>query len=478
MIHTRSLQRPSHPARSTRRAGWTGPAGPAGLTPRASWALALAAAGLVACGALAPQATTAPGPAPGRVTTGPDGAATQTRASAAGAAAGSAAAGTPTAAATAPGAAAAPPPPPTLPQEQAVLNAATALLDNAQLATSGAAPNTRHALVIDPLIDGITGAQTNATRAMGERLAALIRAQYPQYTVLPFSAASVARSPLVLIGTFTGVNAQRQAAGSREAYRICLALADLKTGKLVGKGLAFSQAAGVDNTPLASFRDAPAWTDDPATLGYVRTCQGTRAGDPINPLYLDRIIAATVVAEAIEAYDAGRYQAALDLYTSAQRSAAGDQFRVHNGIYLAYWKLGRRDKAEAAFGKIVDYGLAQKRLAVKFLFRPGSSALATDAKTSAAYPMWIKTIGARTAAATACLEVAGHTSATGPEPLNERLSLLRAEYLKSQLALAAPALAARMIANGIGSRQTMVGNGRDDASDAMDRRVEFKVIGC
>jgi hypothetical protein len=30
----------------------------------------------------------------------------------------------------------------------------------------------------------------------------------------------------------------------------------------------------------------------------------------------------------------------------------------------------------------------------------------------------------------------------------------------------------------MGSRQTMVGSGRDDASDALDRRVEFKVIGC
>ena len=35
-----------------------------------------------------------------------------------------------------------------------------------------------------------------------------------------------------------------------------------------------------------------------------------------------------------------------------------------------------------------------------------------------------------------------------------------------------------MIASGAGSRQTMIGNGRDDASDALDRRVEFKVIGC
>lgn len=370
------------------------------------------------------------------------------------------------------------PPAPALPYDQAVLSAATTLLKSAQLAPGGAAPQSRYALVIDPLIDGMTGVQSTATRAIGERLTALIREQYPQYEVLPFSGANVARSPLVLIGTFTGVNAQRQTAGAREAYRICFALADLKTGKLVSKGLAFSQTDGVDATPLAYYRDSPAWMDDPATLGYIRTCQGTRAGDPINPMYIERIVAAALVAEAIDAYGAGRYQESLDLYASAQRTSAGDQFRVHNGIYLANWKLGRRDKAEAAFVKIVDYGLAHQRLAVKFLFRPGSTAFAADARLTGPYPLWIKAIATRAATSTACLEVSGHTSPTGPEPLNERLSQLRAEYVKGLLEASAPPLMRRTIASGMGSRQTMVGNGRDNASDALDRRVEFKVIGC
>ncbi|MEO6852622.1 MAG: hypothetical protein ABI410_09485, partial [Rhodoferax sp.] len=279
------------------------------------------------------------------------------------------------------------PPPPTLPYDEAVTTAATALLKNAQLPGPP-----RYAVVIDPLVDGMTGAQSSATRSMGLRLAALLREQYPQFDLQPFTAANVARSPLVLIGTFTGVNATRQTTGVREAYRICFALADLKTGKLVSKGLAFSKPEGVDSTPLASFRDAPAWTEDPATLGYIRTCQGTKAGDPINALYTERIVAAAQVAEAMEAYDAGRYQESLDLYTSAQRTAAGDQFRVYNGIYLAQWKLGRRDRAEAAFGKIVDFGLAQKRLAVKFLFRPGSTAFGVDNRQTEAYPLWLKSI--------------------------------------------------------------------------------------
>jgi len=372
----------------------------------------------------------------------------------------------------------APQPPPVQPYDKAVLTAATALLNNAKLPSEGTPALPRYPVVIDPLIDGMTGAQSVATKSMGVRLTTMIREQFPQFDVQAFSAANVSRSPLVLIGTLTGVNAQRQTSGTREAFRICLALADLRSGKLVSKGLAFALPEGIDPTPLAFFSDAPAWSEDPATEGYIKTCQGTKAGDPINPLYLDRILAATQVAEAIDAYDAGRYKDALDLYSSALSTPAGNQFRVHNGIYLANWKLGRQPQAEAAFARIVDFGLERKRLAVKFLFRPGSTAFIPDPKLSGPYPVWLKSIATRTASTGRCLEITGHTSPTGPEPLNERLSLLRAEYVKSRLEGTSPVLAKRTIANGAGSRQTLVGNGRDDASDALDRRVEFKVIGC
>ncbi len=369
-------------------------------------------------------------------------------------------------------------PQPLQPYDKAVLSAATALFNNAHLPPPGAPAQARYTVVIDPLIDGMTGAQSVATQSMGARLTKMMRDDYPQFDVQTFSAANVAKSPLVLIGTFTGVNAERKTAGAREAYRICLALADLRTGKLVSKGLAFALPEGVDPTPLAFFRDAPAWSEDPATEGYIKTCQGTKAGDPINPLYVDRIMTASLVAEAIDAYGAGRYQEALDLYSSALSSPSGRQLRVLNGIYLANWKLGRQQQAEAAFGKIVDYGLDHQRLAVKFLFRPGSTAFVQDPRLSGPYPVWLKTIARQTAGGGKCLEVTGHTSPTGPEPLNERLSLLRAEYVKTRLEGSSPTLARRVIANGVGSQQTLVGTGRDDASDALDRRVEFKVIGC
>ncbi len=368
-----------------------------------------------------------------------------------------------------------PAPPPILPFEDAVLSAANNLLGKSQVAADGA----RHVVLIDPLIDGVTGAQTNASRAMGERIVALIRERYPQYDVQPFSAANVAKSPLVLVGTLTGVNAERKTEGDREAFRICLALADLKTGKLVGKGLAFAKPEGVDPTPTAFFRDAPAWVEDPATLGYIRTCQGTRAGDPIHPLYVDRITTGALISEAIDAYSAGRYKDALALYQTAFDAPAGKQLRVYSGLYLSNWRLGKRDAAALAFGQIVDQGLDSKRLGVKFLFRPGSTALPSDTGASSVpYGIWLRTLAANASKRQSCLEVVGHSSATGPATVNDRLSLLRAEYVRGQLDRSSPGLGRRLTASGVGSRETMVGNRRDDTSDALDRRVEFKVIGC
>lgn len=444
---TRFTARPS----STRR-----PAKPQRHTGRAAWLALCASALLASCAAPPAPMATAPGAAP---------------APAAPANPAPMAAATPAA----PVPATPAPPPPTLPYDDAVLAAATNLLGKAQLS----AGTGRHALVVDPLIDGVTGMQTHATQAMGTKLAELIRSRYPQYDLQQFSTPNLSKSPLVLVGTFTGVNAQRKSEGHREAFRICLALADLKTGKLVSKGLAFASAGGVDITPTPFFRDAPAWTEDATTSGYVRTCQGTKVGDPIHPAYLERIQSAALISEAIDAYAAGQYAQALKLYNTAASAPSGKQLRVYSGQYLSNLRLGKREAAAKAFGEIVEQGLEGKRLGVKFLFNPGSTGYWVDRKgLDTPYAIWLKEIGTRAGKLQSCMEVVGHSSVSGPEPANEVLSLRRAERVRTDLLRTTRALNKRVIASGKGSREAMIGNGKDDATDALDRRVEFRVIGC
>ncbi|HSQ13571.1 MAG TPA: OmpA family protein [Candidatus Deferrimicrobium sp.] len=358
--------------------------------------------------------------------------------------------------------------------EEALTDAANTLFSQIRASANGE----KQLLVIDPLIDGVSGMQSNATRTMASRIGELVRGHYPQFDLQPFSAANVRRSPKVLVGTFTAVNSEGDTTGTREAYRICLALADLKSGTVAAKGTARAHMPGVDHAPTPYFQDSPAWMKEASTEGYVNTCQTSKPGDAIQPAYLDSILAGSLISDAIAAYDAGRYADALDRYSSALELPTGHQLRVFNGVYLANLKLGRQAAANDAFSRIVAYGLAKNRLAVKFLFKPGSTAFVPDKQVSAHYPMWMKEIARGAIQSKSCLEVIGHTSRSGAEPLNQRLSQLRADYIKKRLQGEEPQLAKRITAQGVGSRDNLVGTGKDDISDALDRRVVFQVTAC
>ena len=377
-----------------------------------------------------------------------------------------------TVAAPAPAPAAAPPV--ALPHQDAVIAAAKELFEKAQLPAGQ-----KFNVVIDPLVDGSTGLQSLATAAVEKQIVSMVGADYPNYQVKPLNSANLSALPLVFIGTFTPINLQGKGLGERDAYRVCFALADLKTGKIVSKGFARSQTAGVDATPLPYFQDAPLWVNDKIVEGYIKTCQGTKAGDPINAAYLDKVSAIAAIDEATRAYNAKKYQESLALFTSLLRNPAGDQPRVHTGVYLSNLKLGRREPAMKAFGIIAQQGLVAKRLAVKLNFQQGGASLAKDASP---YDRWLKELAVQSskvaAAGGTCFEVSAHTGRAGSEPLNQRISLQRAEYVKQRLITEHRDLATRITAKGYGSSEALVATGREDPSDALDRRIEFKPTQC
>jgi hypothetical protein len=374
-----------------------------------------------------------------------------------------------------PQASSAPPPPPTpIPFDDALLRAANDLFSKATVP----AGSDKVELVIDPLIDAATGAQSAATRLMQERIRDLVAKSYPRFAVLPFSSEALSRAPVVLIGTFTAINNAGAPDGVRDAYRICLALADLRSKSIVSKGVARAKPDGVKADPTPAFADAPIWSNDPAIAVYIKTCQGTKPGDPIDPLYVERIATSAFVSDAILEYDDKRYREALAFYRTARQMSGGDQLRVHSGIYLSSWKLNRRTDATEAFGSLVKYGLVANKLSVRLLFKPGTTQFLDDQNITGPYPMWLSQIATQAMQNDSCIDVIGHTSNTGPAQINERLSVLRAQFIKDLLQSASPSLADRLKAVGVGSRESIVGTGRDDASDAIDRRVDFNVHRC
>lgn len=368
----------------------------------------------------------------------------------------------------------APPPIRVLPFDEAVVAAANTLL-------SGAAQQTkeRRVLVIDPLIDAVSGMESAQTRVMEKRIVDLAKEKFPQFDVQPFSVSSVAKLPIVLVGTFTPIDAKNQVRTTREQFRICLALADMGSGKILSKGVARSQLDGIDSTPTGFYRDSPVWSgEDPAITGYVRTCQATKPGDPIDPVYLQSIATAALVNEAIDLFEAQNFKASNELFRGAAQTPAGKQLRVLNGWFLSSWNLNRRTEAAQAAGRLADYGLERRSFSMMFLFPPGRAEFTPDRKVSGTYPILLREVAQKTAQTKDCLEVVGHASRSGTEPANEKLSLARANFVRAELERSAKPLAKRMTAVGVGSREWMVGTGSDDLVDAIDRRVQIKVANC
>jgi outer membrane protein OmpA-like peptidoglycan-associated protein len=329
----------------------------------------------------------------------------------------------------------------------------------------------RGVIAVDPSIDGNTGQQTVASKSLDTLLLARAAEKFAQFDVLPVSAASLGKAQFLLAGTLTAIDA------GGAAYRINLSLTDIKTGFVVAQTVARVRSEGVDTTPTPFYRDSPSLTKDRVVEGQIRTAQAP-AGAAADELYLSRLPMAAIISEASKLYENGDYAEALRYYESAAARPEGQQMRVLNGLYLTNMQLGRSDEAEKAFAKIAALGLATNSLSVKFLFKPGSLDFWADPKVSGQYNMWLRIVAREVAASKSCLTIVGHTSKTGNEQYNERLSLQRATMIQKRIEQQAPETTGRLQAVGMGFRENLVGTGTDDLRDSLDRRVDFKVRNC
>lgn len=329
-------------------------------------------------------------------------------------------------------------------------------------------------IVVDPLLDSSTGQQNALTKRAEQRVITRIASRFKQFDILPLGVAELRQASYVLTGTLspTGVEVS-----DRGQYRISLALAEVKSGLVVAQAAARVNENNLDTNPVPFFRDSPVIAKDRVVEGYIRTAE-SKPGSFADPVYLERLPTSALVTDATKAYNGDRIQDALTLYEAAAKRPDGQQMKVFNGLYLAHWRMGKREEAENAFGMIVRLAFATNTLSVKFLFKPGSTDFVSDSRVSEPYPIWLRQIARVAAASNQCINVVGHTSRTGTEQVNDRLSLQRAVAVKGKLESENPELAKRLRQTGMGFRENVVGTGTDDLRDALDRRVEFRIVRC
>lgn len=333
----------------------------------------------------------------------------------------------------------------------------------------------RRALVALPFIDVATGSPHSLSAHIESSVLTELRALGgPRLDVLPFTPNALSRTPWLLTGTLT-----RPVPGSAgDAMTMCLVMIDTRDGRVVAQATARARAGGVA-IPPAIVRDAPVWIRDAAVDAQVRACREARVGGKVDAAFLSALPVAARMATASEHYGAGRLAAARTELRAALALPGGQRADVLNGLYLTEWRLKRSKEAELAFGDLVAHGMATRRMGLLLPFKADAAELPTGKQLTQPLPMWWKQIALRVPQkGGTCLDISGHASSGGGDDADESLSFRRAFAVRTQLIERSPQLGTATVVNGVGNRQRLVGSGANDASDALDRRVELRLKDC
>ena len=326
--------------------------------------------------------------------------------------------------------------------------------------------------VIDPFIDANTAEVNETSREIEQVLARELKLAFPSFRIEPMSSKNLPIANYVVNGSI------RLNKGSADVfYRVSSSVVDLKTGKVIANSEVWVGDKQLKHEPVGSYRESPMYLKDKRVEGYIATTL-TRVGDLADGEYFESLPRSAVMTEAEKAFDENNYQKALALYLIADERSDGKVMKTYSALYQCYRKLGKMTEAEEAFAKLVDVGLQNMNISTRFLFSVNSTEFVADPDLRNQYSLWMKHIARRVSASGTCLQILGHSSRTGTERYNETLSLQRALAVQKAMQKDFPLAMQKTRANGRGFKDNIIGSGSDDMQDAIDRRVEFKVVDC
>jgi outer membrane protein OmpA-like peptidoglycan-associated protein len=179
------------------------------------------------------------------------------------------------------------------------------------------------------------------------------------------------------------------------------------------------------------------------------------------------------------AYEKGNYQLALKAFQNAVRLNAPPILVALSGEFMCLRKLGKEKRANQAFHLLLANSIKQRqRVDFRLLFKVGSPYFLENKVLVTRYAWRLRHLACYVKESGTCLEIIGHCSHTGNEKYNDRLSLQRAKLVQGIMAVTYPGIKQKTKVIGMGWRENIVGTGTDNVTDAIDRRVEFKVVDC
>ena len=311
---------------------------------------------------------------------------------------------------------------------------------------------------------------TSSGRELQRLLAAALSQNMAPLNFVPLDINSANNAQWALLANYA-VPAANESLQPGKWLRLQVAMVESSTGKVLTRINTYLDSAAFNAEPTQFFKDAPMYFTD----GRHRDRVGAMYGESRT---LNEVLALqSELANAVTAYEGNRYAEAEQGFTNIRKVAVNHPTAL-TGLYQTYWRTGRKAEAEQVFSELVAAGIDAGSLSVKLLFKVGGTAFVDSADLPIQYRLWMKSVGQVVASKNKCVDVTGHASKSGSPEYNDRLSLQRAESIVTLISQTSRDARQRFKSAGRGYQETIVGTGANDATDAIDRRVEFKVRDC
>ena len=326
----------------------------------------------------------------------------------------------------------------------------------------------------DAVMNGDTGEEIELSAQVNDIIKNTASNSFPQFSFKAMTPQSIGDVDLVILGV---IKHETYNNNSAKFYRLYLSAVDMKSGQVKAHSEAWLANQDLKLLPTPLFADSPMFIRDTRSEKIIATATAA-TGSTVDKDYLAAMETNALLAEAAKAYDDGNHQEAVKLFGKAAEREDGQILKTYAGLYQAHLKLKQLGPAEDAFAKLAEIGIKNGSLSVKFLFQVNDTRLFGQGDELLEYDIWLRQLAKKIIESGACVEISGHASHTGSADYNKKLSEKRSNRIQKQMLTYAPEIARKTSAVGRGFEENIVGSGTDDIRDAIDRRVEFKVMEC
>ena len=325
-------------------------------------------------------------------------------------------------------------------------------------------------IVIDPFIDTESGYPVK----VNSRINAIFSAEIAKRFAVTGEMApeNLEVSEYVLTGMIT---LEERNEGRNHDYKVFAAVFEKSSG--VVHASASVHIRNFDTTPMDIYKDSPAYLKGQNYDQHVDSVK-KKPNEPVNKAYYEKLPAKSMRVKGDMLYEQKEYAESLSYYNQAAGSMKEPQMEVLNGLFTNLVRQGRLEEAERTYGKLLRVSIAEtKGISSKITFSP--NATTPIASKAGLYTIYMRQVANFVVSKPSCrVTIIGHCSRTGSESYNDTLSLQRAQSIQKQMSSFAPEIMKRAEAIGRGFHDNIVGIGRDDLTDEIDRRVEFKFNKC